>query len=39
MEKILPSYIELYESGKLKERVEELKERLKSCDVCPTTAV
>ena len=35
MAKTTPSYLELYEKGELKERVEELKERLKSCDICP----
>jgi putative pyruvate formate lyase activating enzyme len=35
MAETLPSYLKLYEEGKLKERVELLKEKLNSCDVCP----
>ncbi len=31
----IPSYIELYESGKLKERLEQLEGLLESCKVCP----
>jgi len=30
-----PSYLRLYESGELKERVERAKNMLRSCDVCP----
>jgi putative pyruvate formate lyase activating enzyme len=30
-----PSYISLYESGKLKERVDKLYTRLATCDICP----
>ncbi|MBN1366993.1 MAG: radical SAM protein [Dehalococcoidales bacterium] len=31
----LPNYLELYESGELKERADALEERLASCDICP----
>src|SRR4030067_914555 len=30
-----PSYVSLYESGKLKDRVDELYTRLAACDICP----
>jgi putative pyruvate formate lyase activating enzyme len=30
-----PSYIGLYESGKLQERVKILRERLEACNICP----
>jgi len=30
-----PSYIDLYRSGELKERLDRLKEKLESCDICP----
>ncbi len=30
-----PKYLELYESGELKKRADELEARLKSCDICP----
>ncbi|ACO04370.1 MAG TPA: radical SAM protein [Persephonella sp.] len=30
-----PSYLKLYESGELKERVEKLYTRLENCDICP----
>ncbi|WP_457622013.1 radical SAM protein [Persephonella sp.] len=32
---IVPSYVELYERGILKERVERLYSRLENCDICP----
>jgi putative pyruvate formate lyase activating enzyme len=35
MGETLPSYLKLYEEGKLKERVQLLKEKLNACDVCP----
>ena len=35
MGKFLPSYLKLYESGELKERIELLKEKLRECTVCP----
>ena len=35
MGEFVPSYLKLYEEGKLKERVELLKETLASCEVCP----
>lgn len=35
MGEFVPSYLKLYEEGKLKERVELLKEILTSCGVCP----
>ena len=35
MGKFLPSYLKLYESGELKERVDLLKEKLRGCTVCP----
>ncbi len=34
MTETLPSYIRLYEEGKLKERVDLLREKLKKCTVC-----
>ncbi len=35
MEDKTPLYLRLYEEGKLKEKVEILKEKLAKCDVCP----
>ncbi|RTZ69991.1 MAG: radical SAM protein [Aquificaceae bacterium] len=35
MGEFVPSYLKLYEEGKLKERVELLKETLAPCEVCP----
>ncbi len=35
VEEKTPLYLRLYEEGKLKERVEELREKLKGCSVCP----
>ncbi len=35
MSAFTPSYIKLYESGVLKERIDRLNEMLKSCVVCP----
>jgi len=35
MKAVEPGYIELYQSGELKRRVESLEERLSSCDICP----
>ena len=35
MGKTAPSYLKLYESGELKEKLERLKEKLGSCTVCP----
>ena len=35
MGETFPSYLKLYEEGKLKERVQLLKEKLNACDVCP----
>ncbi len=35
MREFVPSYLKLYEEGKLKERVELLKETLAPCEVCP----
>lgn len=31
----IPSYVSLYESGRLKDRVDELYTRLAACDICP----
>ncbi len=31
----IPSYMSLYESGRLKDRVDELYTRLAACDICP----
>lgn len=35
MTKNYPHYLELFKSGELKKRADELEARLKSCDICP----
>ncbi len=35
LDNYLPGYINLYETGELQERISRLKDKLKSCTVCP----